>query len=276
MHIQLWKEQAWPLYSSVFPNQGQAAANAICLGTAQGVCAGSYMSATSPDFAMAAWLLEDSCHPHQNLCQGITHISGPTDAVKAYHTELQGLHPLLLAIKGLCSFYAITSGSVIMGCDNLRPPSSAKPGAHAMQFCPCRSCQSYLPGPLVYYRSYHSLYVCEGPPRQHALHILPALPGTTQHLDQSTCKAFPPLPPPTLPAPGGSSCQRCMVSPGGQPDNHIQPASTYYLVHWVLCSLQVHGEEIAAHLLYWLCFDQLPSIVCCSQIHFPSVSAMVL
>jgi len=36
--IQLWKKQAWPLHSSVFPDQGQAAANAICLGTAEDVC----------------------------------------------------------------------------------------------------------------------------------------------------------------------------------------------------------------------------------------------
>jgi len=108
--LQLCKEQVWPLHSSVFPNQGQAAANAIHLGTAQGVCDGSYMSAASPDFATAAWLLEDSHFPHQNLCQGITHVSGPSADANAYCMELQGFHALLLAIKGLCSFYAITSG----------------------------------------------------------------------------------------------------------------------------------------------------------------------
>jgi len=83
------------------------------------VCDGSYMSAVSPDFATAAWLLEDSHFPHQNLCKGITHISGPPADVNANHAELQGLHALLLAIKGLCSFHAITSGLVVVGCDNL-------------------------------------------------------------------------------------------------------------------------------------------------------------
>jgi len=85
--IYLWKDQAWSLHSLVFPNNGQAAANAIQLGTAHGVCNGSYMSETSPDFATAAWLLEDSCLPHLNLCWRITHISGPPSESNAYHAE---------------------------------------------------------------------------------------------------------------------------------------------------------------------------------------------
>jgi len=117
--IHLWKEQAWPLHSSVFPNQGLAVANAICLSTAHGVCNGSYMSAVSPDFATAAWLLEDSCFPHQNLCFGITNVSVPPYETNAYCAELKGLHALLLAIKQLCSFHTVTIGSVVVGCNNL-------------------------------------------------------------------------------------------------------------------------------------------------------------
>jgi len=118
--IQLWKEQAWPLHSSVFPNQGQAAADPIQLGMADGIFDGSYMSVASPDFATTAWLLEDSHFPHQNLCCGFTHDSGPPAEANTYCAELQGLHMLLLAIKGLCSFHVVTSGSVIVGCNNLR------------------------------------------------------------------------------------------------------------------------------------------------------------
>jgi len=44
------------LHSSVFPDNGQAAAHAIHLGMAHGVCDGSYMSEVSPDFATAAWI----------------------------------------------------------------------------------------------------------------------------------------------------------------------------------------------------------------------------
>jgi len=35
------------------------------------------MSAALPEFAMATQLLEDIHYPHQNLCQGITHVSAP-------------------------------------------------------------------------------------------------------------------------------------------------------------------------------------------------------
>jgi len=56
---------------------------------------------------------------HTKTCAEVSPISGPPDAINAYCTELQGLHALLLAIKGLCSFYTITLGSVTVGCDNL-------------------------------------------------------------------------------------------------------------------------------------------------------------
>jgi len=49
---------------------------------------GSYMSVASLDFAMAAWLLEDSHFPQQNLCQGITHVSEPPADTNAYCVEL--------------------------------------------------------------------------------------------------------------------------------------------------------------------------------------------
>jgi len=71
------------------------------------------------DFATTAWLLEDSHFLHQNLCHGITHVSGPPLEANAYCAVLQGLYTLLLAITGLCSFHRVTTGSVIVGCNNL-------------------------------------------------------------------------------------------------------------------------------------------------------------
>jgi len=76
----------------------------------------------SPEYATATWLLEDSRFPHQNLCHSIVHVPGITIDVNAYHTELQGLHALLLAIKAICSFYLVTSGLVLVGCENLGTP----------------------------------------------------------------------------------------------------------------------------------------------------------
>jgi len=103
--LHLWKDRSWPLHSSVFPDNGQTVAQAIQFGMAHGVCDGLYMKETSPDFATTTWLLEDSLFPQNNLCRGITHVSGPPSEANAYRAELQGLHSLLMAIKGLCSFH---------------------------------------------------------------------------------------------------------------------------------------------------------------------------
>ncbi len=118
------------------------------------------MSEASPEFATMAWLLEDSHLPHLNLCWGITHISGPPSEANAYCTELQELHALLLAIKGLCSFHSITTGSVIVGCDNLGALHHAQQTqeltpcrlVHADLICTiCRICHS-LPGVTIHFK----------------------------------------------------------------------------------------------------------------------------
>jgi len=127
--------------TSVFPSQGQAATDAIWLGTAHGIFDRSYMSATSPDFATAAWLLKDSHFLHQNLCHNITYVSGPSAEVNASCTELQGLHALLLVIKVFCSFHVVISGSVIVGCDNLGALHQAQ---QIQELTPCSSAHANL------------------------------------------------------------------------------------------------------------------------------------
>ena len=139
--IHLWKDRSWPLHSSVFPDNGQAVAQAIHLGTAHGVCDGSYMSEVSPDFATAAWLLEDSHLLHLHLCRGIVHVSGPPSAANAYRAELQGIHALLMAIKGLCSFHKITTGLVIVGCDN---QGALYQSQQTQELTPCSSAHADL------------------------------------------------------------------------------------------------------------------------------------
>jgi len=145
-------------YTLLFsPTQGQASTNAIHLGTAQVVCDESYMSAAYPDFATAAWLLKDSHFPHQNLCQGITHVPGPPADANVYRAELQGLHALLLAIKDLCSFHAITSVLVVVGCDNL----GAFHQAHQIQeLTPCSSPMQILSELSANTSSFHTHYKC--------------------------------------------------------------------------------------------------------------------
>jgi len=158
--LHLWKDRSWPLHSSVFPDNGQAAAQAIQFGTAHGVCDGSYMSKASPEFATAAWVLEDSLLPQHHLCWGITHISGPPSEANAYRAELQGLHSLLLAIKGLCSFHGIITSSVIVGCDNQGALHQAQQtqelmscsSAHADLIRAIRRIVCSLPGITIHFR----------------------------------------------------------------------------------------------------------------------------
>jgi len=141
-HIhQLWKEHAWPLHSSVSPNQGQALTEAIMLGMAHGVCDGSYTSEASLEYATATWLLEDSRFPHQSLWCSIVHVSGITTDINAYQAELQGLHALLLAIKAICSYYSVTSGSVLVGCNNLGALHQVQ---QLQELTPCNSAHADL------------------------------------------------------------------------------------------------------------------------------------
>jgi len=114
---------------------------AIQFGTAHGICDGSYMSEASPEFATTAWLLEDSRFPHQAQCHRIAHVSGVTNDVNAYRAELQGLHALLLVVKSVCSFYLITSGSILIGCDNLGALHQAK---QLQELTPCSSAHADL------------------------------------------------------------------------------------------------------------------------------------
>jgi len=124
---------------------------------AHGVCDGSYMKESSPDFATAAWLLEDSLSPQSNVCRGITHVSGSPAEVNAYRAELQGLHSLLMAIKGLCSFHQIVTGSILVGCDNQGALHQAQ---QTQELTPCstthadlvraiRSIRRSLPGIII-------------------------------------------------------------------------------------------------------------------------------
>jgi len=118
------------------------------------------MKEASPDFATATWLLKDSLFPQINLCRGITHVSGPPSETNAYHAELQGLHSLLMAIKGVCSFYHITTRSVVVGCDNqgalhqaqltqeLTPCSTA----HSDLICAIHSIRRSLPGITIHFQ----------------------------------------------------------------------------------------------------------------------------
>jgi len=138
------------------------------------------MSAASPNFATAVWLLEDSCFSHQNLCHGITHVSGgPPAEANAYHAELQGLHALLLAIIGLCSFM-VTSGFVTVGCNNVGASiklNRSRSSPHAALPMPISSGPSAGSVDLSWESPFHFKHV-KG--HQDVLHSVSSLPHMTK------------------------------------------------------------------------------------------------
>lgn len=111
--------QALPRHTLHFPDNGQHVAQAIINGTAHGASDGSYMPSRSKSHGTAAWILEDSCTPGLDICYGTSRTTNwhPSD-VNAYRSELQGIYMALLMLQSISNIHKITSGSIILYCDN--------------------------------------------------------------------------------------------------------------------------------------------------------------
>ena len=113
--IHSWPDH-WPLEDSHFPDDPSPLIQAIQEGRAHGVCDGSYMSSLATDLGVAAWKIEDPLT--QQAMYGTTQTSGAEIDVDPYHSELQGVHAMLLGTLAFCTFHQITMGRVRLGCDN--------------------------------------------------------------------------------------------------------------------------------------------------------------
>jgi len=73
-----------------------------------------------PGLAAVAWIIQPGpLHVGPNIpCHGVTQVHGAPSSVNSYRAELQGLHALLLVINHVCSTYQLTTGKVLIGCDN--------------------------------------------------------------------------------------------------------------------------------------------------------------
>ena len=131
--IDSW-EDGWPLRHCRLPDTMDHILTAITQGTALACCDGSYMPLLSDTYASTAWILESPCG---STARGVCPVSGPAHDVNAYRGELQGIHCLMLFLEVACTFFGITQGTVLIGCDNkngvnrsledwLRVPSSVK------------------------------------------------------------------------------------------------------------------------------------------------------
>jgi len=108
----------WPLRSAHFPESAVSIAQAISAGTAVAICDGSYMPNRYSHLAAAAWIIHPGPNNSALPCYGVTQVHGAPPSVNSYRAELQGLHALLLAIQHICRTHHLTSGSLVIGCDN--------------------------------------------------------------------------------------------------------------------------------------------------------------
>lgn len=122
----------WALAVSDFPCPEQIT-QAITVGSAVGVCDGSYMPHLDSTRASAAWIVVDALCPIARCCSGCTLVNGPPAFVNSYRAELQGLHTLLLALDTLCTYYSITHGSIHLFCDNLKVVELADLPLHSLR-----------------------------------------------------------------------------------------------------------------------------------------------
>jgi hypothetical protein len=109
-------EDSWPLDDMTIPANLDSLVQAITDGTAHGGCDGSYMREQSPILGSAAWKVEDPASGQ--AIEGTVQTTGDTREVNAYRSELQGIHAILFAISGVCTFYKLTDGAITIGCDN--------------------------------------------------------------------------------------------------------------------------------------------------------------
>ena len=120
-------EPGWPLHDSIFPaDEGKAIAQALQDGKeVLSACDGSYMARLSTQHGAAAWVVEEQAMGSK--ARGVCQTSGTEDEVNPYRSELQGIHALLLAVKILCQLHSVTSGRLIVGCDNQGGINKASP-----------------------------------------------------------------------------------------------------------------------------------------------------
>jgi hypothetical protein len=74
------------------------------------------MPKLASDLGAAAWTIKDPTT--QQAMVGVTQTSCEEHEVDSYRSELQGVHAMLFGHLAFCTFYNITKGGVILGCDN--------------------------------------------------------------------------------------------------------------------------------------------------------------
>jgi hypothetical protein len=113
--INSWNH-SWPIKMTYLERFSAMLAKAFTEGHGLAVADGSYMLAKNSQLCTAAWHLQDFATNQGS--KGVVQTSGNEHGVNAYHSELQALHSLLLAIYVVCVFHQVSLGKAIVCCNN--------------------------------------------------------------------------------------------------------------------------------------------------------------
>jgi hypothetical protein len=115
--ISSWKHD-WPIRLSNLEECSADLAVTFSKGKGLGVANGSYMLLQSTHLGSASWYLQHA--NNHDGGSGVVQTSGDEHEANTYHSKLQGLHSLLMAILAICQFHNVLEGKVTICCDNDR------------------------------------------------------------------------------------------------------------------------------------------------------------
>jgi hypothetical protein len=115
--ISSWKHD-WPIRLSNLEECSADLAVTFSKGKGLGVANGSYMLLQSTHLGSASWYLQHA--NNHDGGSGVVQTSGDEHEANTYHSKLQGLHSLLMAVLAICQFHNVLEGKVTICCDNDR------------------------------------------------------------------------------------------------------------------------------------------------------------
>jgi hypothetical protein len=101
----------WCVSNALIQGDGNDTAQAILQGEAIAVSNGSFKD----QYGTAAWVIEGN--DHRGRISGAVIVPGNAEDQSSYRSELAGIYSIFIAVKHICQFFNIQSGSIELGCD---------------------------------------------------------------------------------------------------------------------------------------------------------------
>ena len=110
--LTLPSSKAWAVEKLQRSDDGESFAEAIQRGTAIAISDGSLKA----DYGTAAFILTSDVQ--ENPIRGVNIVPGPLKDGDSHRAELAGLYAIFVLVECIVSLHQLTSGSILIGCDN--------------------------------------------------------------------------------------------------------------------------------------------------------------